>query len=1391
MIGDVAVIKLAANHLELKLVKDYTARTNTIRGIKIQVDFRTRDWDALAKTVVFNSKNISEPILVQMKEGEDFVDIPWEIMAISSDSKADKKYTVGVFGVSAGGAQLPTNTLELTMLDGCYSEGVAPTPPTPDVFSQISAIQQDTFNIAQSVRNDADAGVFDGDPGLSAYEIWLNNGHEGTEEDFLSYLRYEELAEEFSEYADAQGQITDELRAIIAQNKDAISEEAARATGAEGVLSGRIEALEAIDHDAYKAYADQAESDAVATAQELINEHISAANTRIDSLSAAHASLNTLISNNAKAISAESGFRNLAIDAVTTGYQAADSAINAKIGGGFDANNTVADAIESAKIDAQNRDSAVLVNANLAIAEEKGRAELAENALGNRIDGLEEDINNFAAVIDVAELPEEDVVEDATYRLLLAKFFMDGTERGDSVCHVVESLPDENEAEAVLYEHDYGYGFVGYFSLEDYELYGYFSRDVIDMLSPYISDLPDWLVNIFAKPGWYTLNDIMDNFGGSISITWNGCVFNLEDTLVEGLCLYIYSEYFNRIEDVWISSNVASVGRPSIGVGAEVFNSPLANVAAGTASHAEGKETEAIGDLSHAEGYQTIAAERVAHAEGEGSEAHGWVSHAEGYHTFANGHYSHSGGYETRANGLGSFASGMGTIASAEGQHAIGTYNLANPAAVLVVGNGTKAGPNGAETRKNAFVVNKDGSAEISGKTTIGGDVLSKGDFYQQKTAMMNGALQTTNYKLVNEDDLKKHYVTAGAMGNVGTRSTAEGEANIARGYVAHAEGNGVWATGTYSHAEGTTTRATGDVSHAEGNGSQAIGAISHAEGLGTQAKGVCSHTEGSNTTAEGESAHAEGYQTFANGKCAHAEGEGSEAIGNHSHAEGVSTHAEGLVAHAEGRDTYAIGECSHAEGDNTTAEGAFSHTEGRDTHTAPEAGWAHAEGAETQALANLTHAEGYGTIAGSMCQHAQGMYNVEDTDQKYLHIVGNGQDDENRSNAHTVDWNGNGWFKGDVKVGGDSQYDPNATKLATTSAVANALTGRQSGKWIRLEDVSPLEHNLDVKVHSKNIFDKNAWTSPIGEGEVNGAACIKIKEGMSTYLIPGTSSDVYTLTIKMYRLTNLDVVTNLQARRPNEGAINLSVNFMTGDTRTCTVYGGDEIFFNGHSYDIAVDLTVTQLELGEEATEFVPPVSEPSMFKMIAHGKNFADVESMRNHNNWKTDIGYPYYQIYVGAGKTVTISEKNALITGEQMSVVATGEESKKGMMQGVHIYHPSVQNLCNNVVTITSESGYIYITIDYIGRVQSEAMSRLIFDNDLQIEIGSERTEYEPYVPPVEYTVEADGSVMGVKSIYPTTTLITDTDGMSLDCVYNRDLNKAFAELYNVIISLGGNI
>lgn len=61
----------------------------------------------------------------------------------------------------------------------------------------------------------------------------------------------------------------------------------------------------------------------------------------------------------------------------------------------------------------------------------------------------------------------------------------------------------------------------------------------------------------------------------------------------------------------------------------------------------------------------------------------------------------------------------------------------------------------------------------------------------------------------------------------------------------------------------------------------------------------------------------------------------------------------------------------------------------------------------------------------------------------KYAHVVGNGISDTSRSNAHTLDWNGNAWYSGDVYVGSTSgtNRDSGSVKLAKVTDIPQSAT--------------------------------------------------------------------------------------------------------------------------------------------------------------------------------------------------------------------------------------------------------------------------------------------------------------------------------------------------------------
>lgn len=129
--------------------------------------------------------------------------------------------------------------------------------------------------------------------------------------------------------------------------------------------------------------------------------------------------------------------------------------------------------------------------------------------------------------------------------------------------------------------------------------------------------------------------------------------------------------------------------------------------------------------------------------------------------------------------------------------------------------------------------------------------------------------------------------------------------------------------------------------------------------------------------------------------------------------ATGLKAFSGGVISEAAGKASFAYGArtsgtSTQAVGDTSAAFGAGCVAEGISSFAA---------GQKSYAKANLSTAFGNNTIASGRAQTALGQYNVEDTEEvsghgtgahKYLLIVGNGTNANSKSNALTLDWDGN-----------------------------------------------------------------------------------------------------------------------------------------------------------------------------------------------------------------------------------------------------------------------------------------------------------------------------------------------------------------------------------------------
>lgn len=475
-------------------------------------------------------------------------------------------------------------------------------------------------------------------------------------------------------------------------------------------------------------------------------------------------------------------------------------------------------------------------------------------------------------------------------------------------------------------------------------------------------------------------------------------------------------------EDEAISRADVSGCGYDMGNGAEIFNSyggDNKNIAEGNCSHAEGLKTKAVSKTfspaSHSEGWVTVA-ENGGHSEGVGVISIGAGSHAEGV-----------SGVETPLALFGKAPYIHEKLYDAEG-------NLISEENILSL------------WEENKVSLEDDD-----------GNVVDQGGAFSLAKGTASHTEGYSNLALADFSHSEGKFSLAQGIG-----SHAEGRETIASGVSSHAEGHDTTASGDYSHAEGSSNTASGISSHVEGSSNTASSLASHAEGGDTIASGLASHAEGQKTIASGDQSHAEGYQGHSYGEASHVEGASTnlakdfiynpnnnnalydDDIINSKWEENKFTLAKGQASHVEGKDTLALGNYSHAEGYQTQAEEIGSHAEGGLTEASGN--YSHAEGYGTKASGNYSHAGGYRTIASNDAQTAIGKYNIKDDSGTYLFIVGNGTDTSTRSNAFTIDKDGNVKLKGNIYANGSKilptkEYlDNNFAKLN----VSNTFDGEQ-----------------------------------------------------------------------------------------------------------------------------------------------------------------------------------------------------------------------------------------------------------------------------------------------------------------------------------------------------------
>lgn len=350
-------------------------------------------------------------------------------------------------------------------------------------------------------------------------------------------------------------------------------------------------------------------------------------------------------------------------------------------------------------------------------------------------------------------------------------------------------------------------------------------------------------------------------------------------------------------------------------------------------------------------------------------------------------------------------------------------------------------------------------------------------------------------------------------------------------------------------------------------------------------------------------------------------------------------------------------------------------------------------------------------------------------------------------------------------------------------NSYANAIKGTASGNAIRIDDVSPIEHTINTRVHGKNFIDMTKipiqdntsvnYISAVGEGFIEIACTdayngdghvnttIKLKDlcpqmvAGKQYILSATSNSLN----KGIRLAQIDLFWQF----------NESIT-VTEEMLDCYVgfYGYSP--YNGQDRGVCRTYDI-QIEEGSIITDYEPYI-DPTSITVWSLGKNLLPINeiTVTKPNAWGL---HQLSQVRLAPG-TYTARCKFKQ-TGADKSTVSLSIRDYDTWTDTIStVSSKEISGELRTTFEVTSERNGIHIYL-YSNSSATDLNTQCVF-TEIQLEAGSEATAFERYVAFASYTPAIDGTV-AITSINPTMTIYSINKNIVIEGEYNRDTTKMF--------------
>ena len=388
-------------------------------------------------------------------------------------------------------------------------------------------------------------------------------------------------------------------------------------------------------------------------------------------------------------------------------------------------------------------------------------------------------------------------------------------------------------------------------------------------------------------------------------------------------------------------------------------------------------------------------------------------------------------------------------------------------------------------------------------------------------------------------------------------------------------------------------------------------------------------------------------------------------------------------------------------------------------------------------------------------------------------------------------------------------------TKIVNNS-FSNALKGEVSGTVVRVDDVSPVEHKLDIKVKSDNILPITYdWT----EKELNGTTFTACED--KSINVSGTPSVLTNIVLCQFDATAYIGKNLVIPLSPGGLILYVHLYYSDGTATTWNWMRGDRILSNtvpknARTIEVGISVQTSfdgnkvtlypQMNVGTELKGYSPYVA-PDTVTVARYGKNlipypFSDTTVERNGITF-TDNGDGSLTL---SGTATADTWFNLIMNNKKRILMPKGQPFR--LSGGITLdsnaarvfvgYDNGTPNTQGTVTYVydSGTSGGTTVTPQensYLHSIGITIKAGFTFNNVVikpQLELGDTTTEFEMYKDEEKAVAKEDGSLF-INSVSPSVTLLPDKAGVTLEAEYNRDTNKVIESLINAIISLGGNI